>query len=154
MAAARALPALPTLGELLSAARIAVSIHPVARAAIILTALLTPTTLGDDSCRNKACGLANDDGKADGDQGDAEADGSAGGDLSGHAQDRMGQRGVSPDRVKEAQEKGRVKPGNTPLTEVREVPASQSASGRGIKIVVDTATGRVITVIDKGSKFK
>ena len=105
MTAARALPALPTLGELLSAARIAVSIHPVARAAIILTALLTPTTLGDDSCRNKACGLANDDGKADGDQGDAEADGSAGGDLSGHAQDRMGQRGVSPDRVKEAQEK-------------------------------------------------
>jgi hypothetical protein len=77
-----------------------------------------------------------------------------GGDLTGHAQDRMGQRGVTPDRVQEAQQIGRVKPGNTPGTIVREVPSAASASGRGVRIVVDRATGRVITVIDKGSKFK
>jgi hypothetical protein len=58
--AARALPALPSLGELLTGLRIGISIHPVARAAIVLTALLTPETLGDDSCHNKACGLANE----------------------------------------------------------------------------------------------
>lgn len=76
------------------------------------------------------------------------------GGVSRHGQDRMAQRGVSPDRVREAREIGRVKPGNTPDTVVREVPSAASATGRGVRVVFDRATGRVITVIDKGSKFK
>ena len=76
------------------------------------------------------------------------------GEVTGHGQTRMGERNVSIDRVREAERIGRVKPGNTPGTEVREVPSAASASGRGLRIVTDKATGRIITVIDKGSKFK
>lgn len=79
---------------------------------------------------------------------------SEGGDFTDHAKKRQGQRGVSDDRIREAERIGRRRPGNTPTEEVREVPAAQSASGRGIKVVVDRATGRIVTVIDKGSKFK
>jgi len=77
-----------------------------------------------------------------------------GNDNSQHAEDRMKERNVSQDRVDEAKSIGREKAGNTPNEVVKEVPASESKSGRGIRIVLDRATGKVITVIDKGSKFK
>jgi len=60
-------------------------------------------------------------------------DGSRDGCVSGHGQDRMGERGVSPDQVQQARDFGRVKPGNTPETVVREVPSAASASGKGIE---------------------
>lgn len=73
---------------------------------------------------------------------------------SKHAQERMKERNVSQERIDEAKRIGRTKSGNEPGTTVYEVPSDQSASGRGVKIVVDDETGKVITVIDKGSKFK
>jgi RHS repeat-associated protein len=71
-----------------------------------------------------------------------------------HAKDRMNERGVSQERVDEAKRIGREKPGKTPNEVVKEVPSSQSSSGRGVRVVIDRVTGRVVTVIDKGSKFK
>ena len=75
-------------------------------------------------------------------------------DNSGHAKKRMQERNVSQDRIDEARRIGRVKPGNTPKEKVYEVSSKDSASGRGVRIVVDRETGKVITVIDKGSSFK
>ena len=66
----------------------------------------------------------------------------------------MGVRGVTQDSVLEAISNGRTVVGNTPGTTVYQLPAAQSATGRGVVAVVDNATGNVITVIDKGSKFK
>ncbi len=71
-----------------------------------------------------------------------------------HAKDRMKEQNVSKDRVEEAIEKGRSKPGNTEHEVVKELPASQSESGRGIRVVLDKDTGRVVTVTDKGSRFR
>lgn len=82
------------------------------------------------------------------------SDGSRDGGTTRHGQDRMSERGVSPERVQEARDIGRVKPGNTPETVVREVPSAASASGRGVRVVFDRETGRVVTVIDKGSRFR
>ncbi|MGC4069838.1 MAG: RHS repeat-associated core domain-containing protein [Polyangiaceae bacterium] len=69
-----------------------------------------------------------------------------------HARQRMATRNVSSERVIEASNHGTttVTPG---LPEVsRTLKASESASGRGIKIVQDIRTNNVITVIDKGSR--
>jgi RHS repeat-associated protein len=75
-------------------------------------------------------------------------------DKSQHAKDRKAERNVSQERIDEAKRIGREKPGNSPNEVVKEVPSNQSASGRGIRIVIDRASGRIVTVIDKGSRFK
>ncbi len=79
---------------------------------------------------------------------------SPGSSFSGHAIERMAERGVTREAVLEAISKGRTVAGNTPCTTVYQLPAAASSTGRGVIAVVDDATGKVITVIDKGSKFK
>jgi len=75
-------------------------------------------------------------------------------EYPGHAVDQMKTRGVSSDQVNEAIAAGREKPGNTPGTVVKELPAAQSQSGRGLRVVLDRASGRVVTLMDKGTRFK
>ena len=70
--------------------------------------------------------------------------------FSNHALERMAERGVTQDSVLEAISKGRTVPGNTPGTTVYQLPAAQSTAGRDVIAVVDDATGKVITVIDRG----
>jgi hypothetical protein len=66
----------------------------------------------------------------------------------------MEQRSVSQERVDEAIRIGNAYPGKTENEIVYKLASSESFSGRGIRIVTDKASGRVITVIDKGRKFK
>ena len=66
----------------------------------------------------------------------------------------MTKRCVSAERVIETIAKGRSMPGNRPATIVYELSAASSCSGRGTKVVVNPNTRTVVTVIDKGSKFK
>ena len=49
--------------------------------------------------------------------------------------------------------KGRQSPGNMGRV-VYDLPAAESSSGRGLRVVVDPSTGEVVTVIDKGRKYK
>jgi RHS repeat-associated protein len=74
--------------------------------------------------------------------------------LSQHARDQMAKQNVSEERVSEAIEKGRQKPGNDPGAMVYELPARDSSSGRGIRVVRNEETGNIITVMDKGTRYK
>ena len=71
-----------------------------------------------------------------------------------HAQEQMAKRGITAARVEEALSGGRVVPGNVPGRSVYELPSRASSSGRGLQVVVEDASGEVVTVIDRGSKFK
>ncbi|MCD6167135.1 hypothetical protein J7K19_10540 [bacterium] len=66
----------------------------------------------------------------------------------------MKARNVSKQSVNEAIEKGVQKPGNKPNTMEYHLPASKSSTGRGVIVVRNVQTGKIITVIDKGSKYK
>ncbi len=68
----------------------------------------------------------------------------SGRDYTGHALDQMQNRGVMPSVVENAVQTGRVTPGNTPGTSVFFDAANQ------VRVVTDTASGRVITVIRGG----
>jgi hypothetical protein len=70
-----------------------------------------------------------------------------------HAEDRQKERGVSDDSIEEAIENGIIKSGNKPNRTVYDLPSGQSSTGRGVRVVVDSETGVVITVIDKGRKY-
>ena len=73
--------------------------------------------------------------------------------LTQHARQRMATRNVSNDRVQEAIDKGALSsPRGSAVS--RTVSASDSTSGRGLSVVQDVKTNRVITVIDKGSGGK
>lgn len=71
-----------------------------------------------------------------------------------HAEDRSRERNVPPATINEAIDKGVKKPGNKPDRTVHDLPSNGSSTGRGARVVTDDKTGKVITVIDKGSKFK
>ncbi len=60
--------------------------------------------------------------------------------YSGHAIDRMQQRGIPPSAVENTIQYGQVAPGNTPGTTIHYDPVNHMSA------VVDTATGRVVTV--------
>ena len=72
--------------------------------------------------------------------------------YSSHAQEQMAKRGVTAVRVEEVLSKGKISPGNVAGRTVYDIAPSASSSGRGVRVVIDDATGRIITVIDKGSK--
>jgi hypothetical protein len=67
-------------------------------------------------------------------------------DYSGHAFDQMQGRGVPPSAVEEAIGNGASSPGNTPGTRVF------SDSTNGVKVIVNSNSGRIITVITTGIK--
>jgi RHS repeat-associated protein len=76
--------------------------------------------------------------------------------LTQHAKERMaGSRGdgqmISSERVQEAANYGKITSTRGPVV-TRTISASESASGRGLKVVQDVRTNNVITVIDQGSK--
>lgn len=75
-------------------------------------------------------------------------------ELVDHAVDRARIRNVPPTTIQEAIDKGQKKPGNKGDRTVHDLPSSGSSTGRGARVVTDNSTGKVITVIDKGSKFK
>ena len=62
-------------------------------------------------------------------------------DYTGHALDQMQGRGVPPSAVEEAINNGVPTPGNTSGTTVH------TDSNNGVRVVVDTNSGRVVTVI-------
>lgn len=69
-----------------------------------------------------------------------------------HARKRMKKRNVSRDRVKEAMEKGEKSADPIPGRSRYDIPASESDSGRALRVVQDDETGEIVTVIDRGSK--
>ncbi|RMG76733.1 MAG: DUF4258 domain-containing protein [Bacteroidetes bacterium] len=71
-----------------------------------------------------------------------------------HAKQRMKERNISEESVTEAVTKGKQRPGNKPNTMVYDLPANESSTGRGVRVVVDKEKNTVITVIDKGSKYQ
>lgn len=71
-----------------------------------------------------------------------------------HAEDRVRERNVPPGIINEAIDKGIKTPGNKPGRTVHDLPSELSSNGRGARVVTDDKTGEVITVIDKGSKYK
>jgi hypothetical protein len=73
--------------------------------------------------------------------------------ISGHALQRMLQRGISRKLIEQALAKGITAPGNTAGTTVYSLSASSSCTGRGVQVVINNVTRNVITVIDKGTKF-
>lgn len=86
------------------------------------------------------------------DKGPAPSDGNS---HTKHSTEQMRDRNVSQERIDEAINKGRDGRTNDPeKTNAYEVPSKDSASGRGVRIVVDRDTVNIITVIDKGSKYK
>lgn len=72
--------------------------------------------------------------------------------YSPHAERQMKKRGVSRESVEEAIEKGKPSPGNKGDRTVHDLPASQSTSGRAVRVVTENKDGEVVTVIDKGSQ--
>ncbi len=73
--------------------------------------------------------------------------------FSKHALERMAERGVTERAVIEAIAKGRIA-SETEFATVFELPSACARNGRGVVAVVSKTTGKIITVIDKGSKFK
>ena len=71
-----------------------------------------------------------------------------------HAKDQMRDRNVTEESVEEAIANGQSEAGNRPGRTVYHLPASNSSTGRGVTVVVEDATGDVVTVIDRGSSFE
>ena len=71
--------------------------------------------------------------------------------YSKHAAKRMAQRGISDRRVREALQKGRQTDQEDRIK--FEMPSGASESGRGMVVSYSKTTGKIITVIDRGSKF-
>ncbi len=71
-----------------------------------------------------------------------------------YAKKRQAERKVSDERVSEALRKGSQRPSTTVAGRTTyDLSAKDSASGRGVRIVVEDSTGKVINIIDKGSTF-
>ena len=66
--------------------------------------------------------------------------------FTGHALDQMQNRGIPLSAVNEALQHGTAEPNNTKGT------TAFFDAVNGIKVIVDTSTGRVITVISQTSK--
>ncbi len=72
--------------------------------------------------------------------------------FSRHATDRRKQRGVPLHLINEALRKGRESPGSRPDTVIIELSASESSTGRGVRVIMNPRSNRIVTVYDLGRK--
>jgi len=79
-------------------------------------------------------------------------------DYSEHAQEQMQKgKGVSKESVEEAIANGNPEAGNPTKnanSTVYKLPSAKSSTGRGVIVVVNNGSGKVITVTDKGTHYK
>ncbi|MCB1214249.1 MAG: DUF4258 domain-containing protein [Deltaproteobacteria bacterium] len=73
--------------------------------------------------------------------------------ISDHAAKRMLERGISEKFIEEVIEKGVKQAGNEAGVVIYDLPSHLSSTGKGARIVINEVTGKVITVINKGSKY-
>ena len=69
-------------------------------------------------------------------------------DYTYHASRRAAERGITPERIDQVLRDGTRRAGHTAAETVIDL----TAGGRGTTVVIDTASGRVITVSDVGSR--
>ena len=75
--------------------------------------------------------------------------------LSKHGLQQAMSRNVPLQTIKEAVLKGRISVSKTDKTAiVFSLPASRSLTRKGARVVINRYTGKIITVVNKGSKFK
>jgi RHS repeat-associated protein len=74
-------------------------------------------------------------------------------ELSIHALEQMMARGVGYSSIEEAIGRGLQSAGNQPGTTQYDLSSAVSSTGRGIRVVINSITRVVITVIDKGSDY-